>query len=258
MKWFGRIYSTLFFLLWAVIMIPSTLVLGVILIFLASVLPDSISGFLRGIPRFWGKLAVYSTFTRVVITGKENIRHEPGIFLSNHQSPFDIYTALGFYPEDFLFLSKKEIFKIPLIGTAMRKLGYISVDRGNISAAFRSLREIIRRLKDNNRVLIYPEGTRSENPDEMLPFKAGTLVAARQGPFPIFPVVLYGTAAVAPLKEAMTIKPGVIAIDILPPIPVDDPLHPAADSEITEGVRLEKIRERMVESYNRMKATYGR
>lgn len=252
----ARLGGFFLYLFWAVIILPTTIVLGLFLLAI-SFIPGT-RPFLSQIARFWGRLAIHLTFTRVKITGGEKLQDEPAIIISNHQSPFDIYTALGFYPQDFLFLSKKEMFRVPIIGTAMKRMNFISVDRSNVAGAVRSLREMVRKVKENNRILIYPEGTRSDDPQNILPFKAGTLVVARQGKIPIVPIVVYGTATVKPLKQKFTLYPGIIGITVLDPIRPDSPLHPASETGETEAEKMEKIRQLVINTYNEMKEKYGK
>ena len=63
----------------------------------------------------------------------------------------------------------------------MKKLGYISVDRANARKAATSLITAMTKIKTGERVLIYPEGTRSHDAFNVLKFKAGTLVVASRG-----------------------------------------------------------------------------
>ena len=61
--------------------------------------------------------------------------------MSNHQSYFDILALLAGLPGDFKFLLKQELMKIPLFGIAVRKTGYISIDRTDFRKAAKSINQ---------------------------------------------------------------------------------------------------------------------
>jgi len=71
--------------------------------------------------RIWAKILLLLSSTRVKVVGAENVLiGKPQIFMSNHQSDFDILVVLGFVPGQFRWIAKKELFKIPVFGGAMR------------------------------------------------------------------------------------------------------------------------------------------
>lgn len=238
--------------------IPFTLLWAILVLLIAPFWPRKYSRRLRFFAVFWGWLGIRITGCTVSVYGKEKARDEPGIIISNHQSTFDILAGLGFYPMDFLFLSKEEVFKIPFVGGAMRKLGYISVNRSSPRQAARSLEVVEARVRENNRVLIYPEGTRSKDATKMLPFKAGAFQVAEKGGFPIFPVVLYGTQQTRPMHSNILLFPHRIAIQVLDPIVSSDELHPAnATSKLSEKEKLAGIRAIIEKAYMQLADSKG-
>jgi 1-acyl-sn-glycerol-3-phosphate acyltransferase len=159
---------------------------------------------------------------------------------------------------DFLFLSKAEVFKIPLVGLAMHKLGYIPINRSNPRQAARSLEIVEARVRENNRVLIYPEGTRSKDARKLLPFKAGAFDVAARGSFPIFPVVVYGTQETRPMHSNVLLFPHRIAIQVLDPILPDSELHPAnSQSRLTEKEKMAGIRAIVEKAYLQLADSKG-
>ncbi len=223
--------------------IPVTVISAIVVILLAPFWPRKHSRKLRHVAEAWGWLGIRLTFCPVYIYGKEKAHNNPGIIISNHQSLFDILAGVGFYPMDFLFLSQAEVLKIPLVGLAMTKLGYIPVNRSNPRQAARSLEVVEARIRENNRVLIYPEGTRSKDARKLLPFKAGAFQVAEKGKFPIFPVVLYGTQETRPMHSNVLLFPHRIAIQVLDPIMPDHELHPAnSTSKLSEREKMAGIR----------------
>jgi len=226
---------------------------AIIAILLSIVLPKKYGFILRKLAEIWGKVGMITALSPVEVRGKENLIEDSGMIICNHQSSFDIFTCIGYYPKDFLFFSKKEIFYLPFVGTAMKKMNYISVDRKNPKRAARAIREAIKKIKNNHSVLIYPEGTRSPNPDQILPFKPGTFLIARQGKIPIMPAVIYGTGKLYPAKKSFYLFPHKVIMQILPPIMPDNPIHPANTTSVAEEDKmLDKIINQFSDTYKKL------
>jgi 1-acyl-sn-glycerol-3-phosphate acyltransferase len=151
---------------------------------------------------------------RVRVHGMQHLGAGPYIFTPNHQSHFDIPALLGYLPGNNRFAAKKELFKEPVLGAAMRTLGMIPVDRDDSAAAVARLK----RLRDERySVVIFPEGTRSHD-GRLLPFKKGAFVAAIELGIPVVPVVCKGTRAVMPKGGYLSICPGEVEVVILDPV----------------------------------------
>jgi 1-acyl-sn-glycerol-3-phosphate acyltransferase len=152
---------------------------------------------------------------RVHVRGAEHLGAGPYIFTPNHQSNFDIAALLGYLPGNNRFATKRELFSEPILGTVLRTMGMIPIDRDNPG-------ESIRRLNKPNEegfsVIIFPEGTRS-NDGRLLPFRKGAFVAAIHNGLPIVPVVCKGTSHIMPKGRYLSIVPGEAEIVVLPPIP---------------------------------------
>ncbi|RME91690.1 MAG: 1-acyl-sn-glycerol-3-phosphate acyltransferase [Candidatus Hydrogenedentota bacterium] len=254
MQLIKRIIGFFFFLYYCIFFIPVTAIFALIVL-IASALGIRYDKFYRLMARLWGKTGQWLAFSPVKVLHPEKAKTKEGcgVIISNHQSGFDILAGLGYYPVDFLFMSKKEMFKIPLVGPAMKRLGYISVDRQNPKRAAKSLEEAIAKIRQGYYVLIYPEGTRSQNPRQMLPFKAGTIKVAREGKIPLVPIVLYGTQEINNPWIKMCLLPHKVIISVMDPIYADNPLHPANEqSKYSDKERLEKLRELMMEEYDRL------
>jgi 1-acyl-sn-glycerol-3-phosphate acyltransferase len=80
----------------------------------------------------------------------------PRVYLSNHQSYFDILALLSCLPADFKFVLKQELMRIPLFGAAMRGAGYISIDRDDPRKALKGMNEAAAKIAGNASVLIFP------------------------------------------------------------------------------------------------------
>jgi len=245
-----RAFAFFFWVIWMAVYNALTFSSATVVLFFSLFMTEKHGPLLRNIVRIWAKVGFITAFSPVKIRGAENLINEPAVIVANHQSNLDILILAGYLPLDFLFFSKKEVFYIPLVGQLMKKMGYVSVDRKNPKRAAYSIRHAIERIKANNRVLIFPEGTRSMDPRELLPFKPGSLMIARMGQVPILPLVIYGTSQVLPINKSFYMYPGTSVISILKPILLDDPLHPAnAKSIAEEDEMLDKLRDRMNQAY---------
>lgn len=171
--------------------------------------------------RYWGKFICALSGVRVTIEGVENLAADKTfIFAANHQSQFDIFVLQGYLPFNFRWLAKKELFQIPVWGTAMKKAGYIPVDRSHGRQALRSLEEAAKFIAKGASVIIFPEGTRSRD-GKLQPFKAGGMVLAIKAGVELVPVAISGTFAILP-KGSLLLHPGRVVIRIGTPITTRD------------------------------------
>ncbi len=166
---------------------------------------------------WWGWGLLKLARTPVQVEGLEHL--VPGqayVYAANHRSNFDIYVLLATLPGPFLFVAKKSLFKIPIFGHALARMGSISVDRSNLQSAIQSLNQATAIVKSGMSMIIFPEGTRATC-GELLPFKKGVFIMALKAGQPIVPVSISGTRFIQP-RSAFRIKPGPIKVVISPPI----------------------------------------
>ncbi|MFZ1983799.1 MAG: lysophospholipid acyltransferase family protein [Desulfatitalea sp.] len=169
------------------------------------------------VARVWGRSILWASGLRVRVIGLENIDPtRSAIYMSNHQSNFDIPVFFSALPIQFRWLAKAELFKIPIFGQGMRGAGYISIDRSDTKSAIRSLAQAARNIRAGTSVLIFPEGTRSDD-GALLPFKAGGFVMAVDAGVPIVPMAVHGTFAVMP-KGGYMIRRQAVWLVVRPPI----------------------------------------
>ena len=169
------------------------------------------------VARLWGKTILRLSGVSVEVVGKDNIpAGRPIIFMANHQSNFDILTLLAHIPAQFRWISKKEVFHIPLMGPAMRRAGYISIDRENRERAIQSLEDAAQIIKHGKSVMTFPEGTRSHD-GTIRPFKKGLFYLAIKSGVPIIPISIIGSRKIMP-RKSLHIDPGEITLVIDTPI----------------------------------------
>lgn len=165
--------------------------------------------------------------------GKENLR--PGqnyIFMSNHASNLDPPIEIPSIRKRCSVLVKKELFRIPILGTGMKMAQLVPVDRSNREAAIESVREGVEVLRTGLNMLIYPEGTRT--PDgKLLPFKKGPFHLAMESGVPVLPLTILGTYEAWP-KHRFALRAGVVTVVYHPAI---DPRNYADREDLMAAVR---------------------
>lgn len=175
----------------------------------------------RYVARPWAKGILWVCGVKTDVKGKENIKDSaPRVYLSNHQSYFDIFVLLAGLPADFKFVLKKELMKIPFLGPAMRGARYISIDREDYRKALKSMNEAAEKIKKGASVLMFPEGTRSED-GHVQSFKKGGFHLALKSGCDIVPVSIINSRNIVP-KGSLRINRGSIILKISQPIPVKD------------------------------------
>lgn len=194
----------------------STIGLGIAAIIATFVTHNSNWAHLIG--RIWGNLNLWAAGVKVRMTGLENINpRQPYVFLSNHQGWFDIFTLLGKLPVQFRWLAKEELFRLFVLGPAMRAAGYIPIDRSDRRKAQESLHQAAMKVQEGTSVVVFPEGTRS--PDGSLQkFKKGGFIIAIKSQQPIAAIAISGSSRVLPKQGTWLIHPGVIDITVEKPI----------------------------------------
>ena len=96
--------------------------------------------FVHRVQQFWSRSFYRLMFLPVTVEGLEHI--QPGqsyVFVSNHQTMFDVWLIYGWLPVIFKWLMKAELRKVPFVGTACKAAGHIYVDRKNPKAALESM-----------------------------------------------------------------------------------------------------------------------
>ena len=186
--------------------------------------------------RLWARLALALNGVNTTLVGAEHLPAGPVIFMSNHQSNFDILSLLASLPRQIHWIAKKELFEIPIFGPSMRRGGYIPLDRGDGRKALQSMDEAAATIHQGKSVVLFPEGTRSED-GNLLPFKRGGFILARKADVPVIAVTINGTGSINPANK-IRLYPGNIHITLHPPIAVPAELRRSeAESWMMEKVQ---------------------
>jgi len=168
----------------------------------------------------WSKITCYLALCPVKIRGKENLEKKQSyVFVSNHQSAFDIFLIFGFLGVPIKWMMKIGLSKIPLVGAACRAAGFVFVDNSTAMAAKRSIAEAKRKLTHGASLIVFPEGSRTQN-GKMGRFRKGAFQVAIDQHLPIVPITLNGPYKVMP-AGTINLHPHLMEMVIHPPIAVD-------------------------------------
>ena len=164
----------------------------------------------------WARRLLAAAGARVTVEGLENLPEGTAVFVSNHQSYFDIPLVLGYLGDPKGLVSKKEIDRIPFIRQWMRELGCVFLDRENLRASVSALGDASDRVATGYSMVVFPEGSRSET-GEVGEFKAGAFKIAQKNKVPVVPFVLEGSSRLMG-KHSLWIHPASVTVKILEPI----------------------------------------
>ena len=169
----------------------------------------------------WAKVVLWICGVRVDVKGLGNVDSEvPRVYVTNHQSFFDIFALFACLPVSFRFIVKKELMRIPLFGFAMKSAGHVALDRTDHRKAVKSMNEAAEKMERGASMLIFPEGTRSED-GRLQPFKNGGFRLAIKAGFDIVPVAIINSRRIVP-KGSLRINKGAFGLHIGKPISVKE------------------------------------
>jgi 1-acyl-sn-glycerol-3-phosphate acyltransferase len=175
---------------------------------------------MHGIAKRWAANHLKVSGIRISLQGVEHLPEAPFILMGNHQSALDIYTLQAGLPFTYKWLAKRELFFIPFIGWAMKRAGHVSIDRGNPREALKAIDEAGRNIRGGMNLMIFPEGTRSED-ENLLPFKQGVFNLALRAGVPIVPMGICGTRRLQPKGCFIPKEKGIVYINIGVPVKVE-------------------------------------
>ena len=170
----------------------------------------------------WGAWAgVWITGVRVQPIGLDGFDHSRSyIFMTNHVSNLDPPIQIPLIPKRTSVMVKKELFKVPILGRAMRMGSLVPVDRGNRDAGIEAVRAARSVVEQGLNMTIYIEGKRSFD-GKLLPFKKGPFYLAMECGVPVIPMTITGTHDAMP-KGRFAIKPHRVKVIFHAPIEPKD------------------------------------
>ncbi|MEW6323278.1 MAG: lysophospholipid acyltransferase family protein [Acidobacteriota bacterium] len=214
-------WRTVFFLIPAIAVY--TIVLGTLSI--GSSLFEPKGYFAHGCARLWSWLILATTGVRVRVEGLERVeRGRTYVFVSNHQSIYDIPVLFASLPFQLRIIAKESLGSFPFLGWHLRRTGHMLVDRRrpDRSAIFGWAERLTSRGLS---LIVFPEGTRSAT-GAVGPFKGGGFYLAMQAGLPIVPVSVSGSRHVM-LKGRLMTCPGEVRLVIHDPISTEASAEPS-------------------------------
>jgi 1-acyl-sn-glycerol-3-phosphate acyltransferase len=206
------------------------------------------SAHIEKVIRFWSRRFIGIAPVRFEVEGADRI--DPSrtyVFVANHLSSFDIPILFLGVPVPIRYLAKKELFKIPILAQAMRKIGIIEIDRQAHGAAHALINHgVAKAVERGHSIIVFPEGHRTED-RELQAFKKGAFRIAIDNHLPLVPVTIHGTWDVWK-PGARVIYPGRARMVIHDPIEVDGMTRADLDALI------EQTRTVISDQYDRMRA----
>jgi 1-acyl-sn-glycerol-3-phosphate acyltransferase len=170
--------------------------------------------------RFWAASLVWAAGVDLHAENADLIDPERRyILVANHYSYLDIPCIFTAVPHPIRFMAKVSLFKIPLFGFALRRAGFIPIDRKNRSTAGKSFEMAGERIRRGYTIVVFPEEGRSRE-RAMRPFQRGAFLLALKSQLPIVPTAIKGTFDVMP-ASTLRIKPGPVTVTLTPPIPTE-------------------------------------
>lgn len=227
--------------------------LGVPALALAVLLCFLLAPFLGGPGAFW---AVAPAYVRGMafgfgihrrLEGWEDLPEDlktgarPAVFIGNHTSQFDPPLLISTLPGRPVFIAKKELARVPLLGWVIWLARFIFIDRANAESARRSLVEAAMRIHDGQCLAAFPEGTRSAT-GGLLPFKKGVFALAFEAGVPVVPLGIHGGLDILP-RGTWRVKGGPYHITVGTPLETGD----FPDAEALRQTAEEAVR-RLLES----------
>jgi 1-acyl-sn-glycerol-3-phosphate acyltransferase len=170
--------------------------------------------------RVWSRILLWVSFIRVRVEGLENLDPKGTyVVVANHGSYMDIPALIATLPLQFRFFAKKGLYRIPFLGTHLRRAGHLPVDRSNARNSLKSMTEGARIISQKRvSVLLFPEGGRSAA--GLREFKEGAAYIAIKAGVPVLPVGIEGMRRLLPMG-AGHLRSGCVTVRVGRPIPTE-------------------------------------
>lgn len=166
--------------------------------------------------RAWSWLILRTTGVRIRVEGLGRLpRDSACVFVSNHQSIYDIPILFWSLPFQLRIIAKASLGRFPVLGWHLRCTGHLLVDRGRAGAG--TLAQVAALMAGGRSLVVFPEGTRSRD-GRVGPFKRGLFLMAIEAGLPIVPVSIAGSRHVMRKGRLMTC-PGEVEVVVHEPIP---------------------------------------
>lgn len=185
----------------------------------------------------WSYTTLKMMGTTYEVSGRENLIDEPCLYVANHQSYFDIPLMVQIIDKPMGFVAKKEMMKVPVLGTWIKRIKSVFIDRENVREALKTISEGVENIKNGYSMFIFPEGTRGKG-GPIKEFKKGSLKLATKSGAPIIPITIDGAHNV--LEATGKLQKAHVKITI------HEPIYTKGLSKEDENKLIDKIKDVIV------------
>jgi len=210
----------LYYLFFAISGLP--LITMALIIWLITVQFDKRLYLLHLLTQFWSTF-LFSVVPgwKIKVIGKEKIDNSKAlVFVSNHQSEFDIIVVSKLCAH-FKWVSKAEVFKVPIVGWNMKLNKYIELKRGDRKSILQMMKDCGTALRNGSSVFIFPEGTRSST-GLMRNMASGAFTLAQREKVGIQPIVVNGTKDIMHKGDWKLNFKANLSLEVLDEIPYEE------------------------------------
>ena len=189
------------------------------------------------------RLAIKGGNIDLQITGLENIPAENGFMMyANHQGMFDVLAIAATCDNPMGAVLKKELYDIPFLHQIAVCTKSFAMDREDVRQSLTVIQNVTEEVKNGRNYLIFPEGTRSKQGNQMLEFHGGSFRCATKSKCPIVPIALVDSYKVLDQKGS---APVTVQLHYLKPISYEEyaGMKPAEVAALVKQRIQEKIDE---------------
>ena len=189
------------------------------------------------------RLAIKGGNIDLQVSGLENIPAENGFMLyANHQGMFDVLAIAATCDAPMGAVLKKELYDIPFLHQIAVCTKSFAMDREDVRQSLTVIQNVTEEVKNGRNYLIFPEGTRSKQGNQMLEFHGGSFRCATKSKCPIVPIALVDSYKVLDQKGS---APVTVQLHYLKPIPYEEyaGMKPAEVAALVKQRIQEKIDE---------------
>jgi 1-acyl-sn-glycerol-3-phosphate acyltransferase len=211
-----RVLSVVFWVFFAVTSV--VFIVGAALIWLVTVAFDRRRLVLLLYAAAWGHFYILmNPMWTIRVRGRDRLPWDgPAILVANHASIIDILAVQAVY-RPFRWVSKYELFRLPIVGWYLRLSGGVPVKRNDGDSVREMMRSCNRLLEAGLALALFPEGTRTRD-GSLRPFKSGAFDLAAKHGVPVYPLAIRGTRRALPARGLILIERADIVVEVLPPL----------------------------------------
>lgn len=176
-------------------------------------------------------------------SGQENIPGKNGfIMYPNHQGMYDVLAIMDCCDKPITVVMKKEVKDVFLLKQVLQILRAQAMDREDVRQSLGVIMQVAKEVSEGRNYVIFPEGTRSKNGNNLIEFKPGSFKAAVKAKAPIVPVALLDSYL--PF-DSNSIKPVTVQVHYLPPLYYEE--YAGLKTQEIAAIVKERIEEKIVE-----------